>query len=100
LGQPIPHGSHPLAHTLPLGHLPWASLCPTAPILVPPIAPWPSPMGNPIPNKPPSAGLACTPCLPSLGPPITPWPSPIFSVAAASSCHFLSHPFHHRSLCM
>ncbi|KIK76493.1 hypothetical protein PAXRUDRAFT_169767, partial [Paxillus rubicundulus Ve08.2h10] len=26
--------------------------------------------------------------------------APLYSVAAASSCHFLSHPFHYRSLCM
>ncbi|KIK74156.1 hypothetical protein PAXRUDRAFT_791804, partial [Paxillus rubicundulus Ve08.2h10] len=32
LGWPIPHASHPSAHSLPLGHLPWAIPSPTSPL--------------------------------------------------------------------
>ncbi|KIK96139.1 hypothetical protein PAXRUDRAFT_139108, partial [Paxillus rubicundulus Ve08.2h10] len=47
------------------------------PSLSPPIASWPSPMGHPIPNEPPSAGPAHTPWPPSLNPPIALGPSPM-----------------------
>ncbi|KIK72717.1 hypothetical protein PAXRUDRAFT_180048, partial [Paxillus rubicundulus Ve08.2h10] len=46
---------------------------PRLPSLGPPIASWLSPMGHPVLNKPPSAGLARTPRLPSLGPFIPSW---------------------------
>ncbi|KIK92573.1 hypothetical protein PAXRUDRAFT_792306 [Paxillus rubicundulus Ve08.2h10] len=46
-------------------------------LLGPPITPWPSPMGHPIPYEPSPTGPAHTPWLPFLSPPIAPWPSPM-----------------------
>ncbi|KIK81180.1 hypothetical protein PAXRUDRAFT_156731, partial [Paxillus rubicundulus Ve08.2h10] len=67
-------------------HTPWL------PSLGPPIALGPSPIGHPVPNKPPSTGPARTPWLPSLGPPITPWPSPIGHPIHYEQLHSWAHP--------